>query len=114
MDQDDDFGSVLAAGLLGVGAGLLLASTMRDRNEGRREAFRLGLAAAVAARNLQLRGSTLGRTPDNRPVWLLTLGDPFRIRSFRARMAENVDPYSSDALSSVVNQLDLAVSGRTG
>lgn len=94
----DDFGALLVGGLLGVGIGLMLASSTRDENERRRNEFRARLQQALYARGLALIAATLGRGPNNQAFWDITLqwptGDVSRLR---VPLPATVSPYSAEA-----------------
>jgi hypothetical protein len=114
-----DFGALLAAGLRGLGGGMGAASAARDENERRREAFRSRLRSRLrgsfAKAGAALVAATLGRGVGNAPIWLVTLHSPAGLSSTRVRLSPSTEPYSEEALRTVVASVrSTLLSGHAG
>lgn len=109
--NDDDFGVLLAGGLL-LGLGLLAASAAREKNERRREAFRKLLQESFQSRGLVFVSATLGRGSGNVPFWDITAQSPTgEVVSSRVPLPATTEPYSAQALASVVQHVERELTG---
>lgn len=102
--KNPDYGALLAAGLLGVGAGLLAAAAAKSSNESRREQFHARLALALAQHRLQLVSATLGRLGRGQAFWDVAVQDQRgEFWSARVNLALGIDPYADDAQESALS-----------
>lgn len=109
--DDDDFGVLLAGGML-LGLGLLAASAVRDKNERRREAFRKRLQESLQSRGIVFVSATLGRGAHNVPFWDVTTQSPTGVVvSSRVALTTTTEPYSDQALASVVQCVEGELTG---
>lgn len=110
--QNDDFGALLAAGLL-LGVGLIAASAARDENERRREAFRAKLGGSFHTLGVTLVAATLGRGANNVAFWDVTLQWPAgEMLGARVPLPPTIEPYSDQALSVVVDNVAKSILNR--
>jgi hypothetical protein len=109
MPKDDDFGALLAIGLLAVGAGLVAAAATKNTNEAKRTAFHQGLAHALLANGLVLIAVTLGRGTGNQPFWDVTVQNALAQQwTQRVPLAAGTDAYAPATRDYVVAQVNQA------
>lgn len=93
--KDDDYGALLAAGLL-AGVGLLAASSAGDTRAKRRQNYRSAVADELRRRGFELRSMTLVRRAGNRPFWRLIADDATRQPwTLEVPVAKSADPFST-------------------
>ena len=105
-EEDEDFGGLLAAGLLVVGVGLLAAAAAKNHNDSKRAAFRQGLEAALRVHGVVLLGATLGRQAGNRLFWDVTVqNQTAQIWTQRIELSAGVEAYSQTTRDVIVQNL---------
>jgi hypothetical protein len=110
--DDDDFGVLLAGGML-LGLSLLAASAVREKNERRREAFRKRLQESLQSRGIVFFSATLGRGPSNVPFWdITTQSATGEVVGSRVPLTATTEPYSEEALTSVVQRVEGELIGK--
>jgi hypothetical protein len=110
--DDDDFGVLLAGGML-LGLSLLAASAVREKNERRREAFRKRLQESLQSRGIVFVSATLGRGPSNVPFWdITTQSATGEVVGSRVPLTATTEPYSEEALTSVVQRVEGELIGK--
>lgn len=89
---------------------LSAASSSRDENERRRAEFAARLRDLVAMRGLRLLSADLGRGPENRAFWDLSLQWPGgEVSACRVSLGDEIAPYSDEALGAALAKLPWAV-----
>lgn len=110
-DDTEAFGVLLAGGVL-LGLGLLAASTVREKNERRREAFRARLQESLRSHGIVFVSATLGRGANNAPFWDITTQSPTgEVVSSRIPLTLITEPYSDQALASVIQGVQQELTG---
>lgn len=96
----------LAAGLLGLGIGVLLGAALsNDGMTPRRAAFTQSLRAHLAQHRLDLLGVEFART-DDKPLWILTLGlGERKIMTLHASVDPPRDPFAPETAAWVSDLL---------
>ncbi len=110
-----DFGTLLAAGMLGFGVGMLAASAKRTSNEERRRQFFDALAANLLSHDVRLLGASLGRGRHNEPFWMVTVQSPHgAVWTPRVLLDQGVGPYSTVAIGNIVDAVGTTGQTATG
>lgn len=112
--RDEDFASLLTAGLHGQ-VDLGLAASAYQHNAERRQAFMAALTDALRRFNLELLSANFGRGVGNHPFWNVTLHvSSDTIRTIRVDLLPDSEPYAratcEDVASRVAQQATLAAS----
>lgn len=103
--RDDDFGLLLAGGLL-LGFGLIAAAQTKESNEARRARFEARVREAVEAKvRAKLTALTLGRGKENRPLWDVTLLANGAVWTVRVPLQVGAEPYGDEAIEQIVETL---------
>ncbi len=91
VDDENEVGTALAAGLVGVGAGALIGAALTYRPEPR-VIFAGHLQRCLTPAGIVLVAATLGRSVTG-PVWVLTLRLPTgSLLSLQAAVDPGIDP----------------------
>lgn len=107
--KEQDFGTLLAAGLLGVGTGLAAAAALKASHETRRARFRQELGSRVQRSGYQLAQASLGLSPRGNHVWSLLLEVPMQYIPLRLALPKGMNPYSIEAMNLLENHVSSGV-----
>ncbi|HEX2684968.1 MAG TPA: hypothetical protein VHN14_00035 [Kofleriaceae bacterium] len=102
--DDNENGTALAAGLVGVGAGALIGAALTNRPESR-AIFATHLQRGLTPAGIVLAAANLGRS-DTGPVWVLTLRLPTgSLLSLQAAVNPGIDPLEPDLGDAVAQRI---------
>jgi hypothetical protein len=109
--RDDDFGVLLAGGIL-LGLGLLAASGSKETAEARRRRFEASVRDKLQHRNVRLESLTLGRGRENEPFWDLLLDVPAAgLRTVRETLPVGTDPYADSVPARLSDAVEKQLAG---
>ncbi len=94
--SEANFGALLTTGILAFDRGMIAASTAREKNEARRNAFRRTLEVELEHFGLELLDLTIGRAQGNVPFWNVACRDGHaQLRTMRVELPLGTDPFGS-------------------
>jgi hypothetical protein len=117
-EKDPDFATVLVAtgavlvatGTVLVGAGVVLARVY-ENNQERRSAFLKRLETLLRAQGRVFASATFGRSPENLPVWRVTLRTAEGgVWTVRVVLPKGTEPYAATTCDELVSQVVAEVS----
>lgn len=103
--RNDDFTNLIAAAILGAGAGFLIAGSFKS-NTDKRDQFLGRLRRDLEEHGVRFIDATFGRTYEHRPVWTVTYQPSSgETRLKRVELALGAEPYADSTANQLVAEL---------